>query len=261
MIESITSLSNPIIKQARAMRQKKWRDESGLFLVEGILHVGEAAEAGWKFDTVLFSPERLKSSYGRQLIDDLLRKGERCIPVSEAAFESFSEKENPSGIAALIIQKHHYLSDISSFEFLIAVVSPQDPGNVGTILRTIDAVNADGLILLDGGVEPFHPSVVRASMGTIFWRPIYTSTFLEFLGWAKPKGIRIIGTSSHAKLDFHDVRLDSRPTILLLGSEQKGLLPDQLAECNELISIKMSGRATSLNLAVAAGVLMYALKG
>jgi TrmH family RNA methyltransferase len=263
MPELITSLSNPLIKQARALRQKKARDESGLFLVEGILHVGEAAQAGWDFESVLVAPERLRSDFGRQLVEKLTRDGIRCQLVSEAAFESFAGKENPQGIAALVRQKNRSLDELpaQAFRFGAAVVSPQDPGNVGTILRTLDAVGADGLFLLEGGADPYHPSVVRASMGALFWKPFVQTSFEEFLRWAKQGSYRLIGTSAHGSLDYREVKLDERPAILLLGSEQKGLAPEQMAACNELVALPMRGRATSLNLAVAAGVLLYALKG
>jgi RNA methyltransferase, TrmH family len=261
MPELITSSANPLIKQARALRQKKARDESGLFLIEGILHVGEAAEAGWGFESLLYCPERLRSEFGRQLVDKLIHNGLRCQPVSESAFESFAEKENPQGIAALVHQKQRGLSDIASFKLAVAIVAPQDPGNVGTILRTIDAVGADGLILLDGGADPYHPSAVRASMGTLFWKPFFSATFPEFAAWAKDGEFRLLGTSAHATADYRQMRLSARSTILLLGSEQKGLLPGQLAACDELVSLPMRGRATSLNLAVAAGVFLYTLMG
>ncbi len=263
MPELISSPSNPLIKQARALRQKKARDESGLFLVEGILHVGEAAEAGWEFEALLYAPERLKSAFGRQLVEKLAGNGVRCQPVSDSAFESFVEKENPQGLAALVRQKRRSLETFSpqTFRFGAALASAQDPGNVGTILRTLDAVGADGLFLLDGGADPYHASVVRASMGTLFWKPFVQASFDEFLGWVTQAGYRLIGTSAHGSLDYRELRLDERPAILLLGSEQKGLSPEQMAACNELVSLPMRGRASSLNLAVAAGVLLYALKG
>ena len=263
MAELISSPSNPLIKQARALRQKKARDESGLFLVEGILHVGQAAEAGWEFDTLLYAPERLKSGFGRQLVEKLSAAGTRCQPVSEAAFESFAEKDNPQGIAALLHQKHLGLAAVSPVSgwFGAALVSAQDPGNVGTVLRTLDAVGADGLFLLEGGADPFHPSVVRASMGTLFWKPFVQAPFDEFVAWARRGGVRLIGSSAHASLDYREASLDERPTVLVLGSEQKGLSPEQVAACAELVSLPMRGRASSLNLAVAAGILLYGLKG
>jgi TrmH family RNA methyltransferase len=269
MAELITSPSNPLIKQARALRQKKSRDESGLFLVEGILHVGEAAQAGWEFESLLYAPERLKSEFGRQLVETLTANGIRCQPVSESAFESFAEKENPQGIAAVVRKKSLSLDEfraqpaqpVQPFGFVTALVAPQDPGNVGTILRTLDAVAADGLILIDGGADPYHPSAVRASMGALFWKPFAQTSFDGFVRWAKAGGYRLIGTSARGSLDYRALTLDARPTALLLGSEQKGLSPEQIAACDELVSLPMRGRATSLNLAVAAGILLYKLKG
>ena len=261
MPDFVSSTSNPLIKQARALRQKKARDESGMFLVEGILHVGEAAEAGWDIDTLLYCSERLKSEFALQLINKLIKNGVQSVQVSESAFESFAEKENPQGIAALVKQKNRTLKDIPPVEFMVATISPQDPGNVGSILRTIDAVGADGLILLDGGVDPYHPSVVRASMGALFWKPFFTGSFSQFVEWSIAERVRIIGTSAHASVDYHQVKLDSRPTVLLMGSEQKGLLPGQMDLCSDMISLPMNGRATSLNLAVATGIFLYSLKG
>ena len=262
MPELISSPSNPLIKQARALRQKKARDESGLFLVEGILHVGEAQQAGWEFDALLYAPERLKSDFGRGLVDECAAAGVRCQPVAEPAFQSFAEKENPQGIAALVRQKHRDRGEFfpSNFRFGAALVSPQDPGNIGTIFRTLDAVGADGLFLLDGGADPYHPSVVRASMGTMFWKPFAQCSFDEFLDWARPGGYRLIGTSAHGTRNYRDVRLDDRPAVLVFGSEQKGLAPAQSAACDELVALPMRGRATSLNLAVAAGILLYAVR-
>lgn len=263
MAELISSQANPLIKQARALRQKKARDESGLFLVEGILHVGAAAEAGWQFESLLYAPEMLKSGFARQLVEKLTASGIRTQAVTESAFESFAEKENPQGLAALVRQKTHSLDSLPapSSAFFAALVAPQDPGNIGTIMRTLDAVGADGLILLEGGADPYQTSAVRASMGTLFWKPFAQANFAEFGRWAKTGGYRLIGTSAHGNLDYHTLKLDARPTVLVLGNEQKGLTPEQIAVCDDLVALPMRGKATSLNLAVAAGVLLYALKG
>jgi TrmH family RNA methyltransferase len=129
---------------------------------------------------------------------------------------------------------------------------------VGTILRTLDAVQADALFLLDGGVDPYHPTSVRASMGTIFWTPILQTSFDEFVDWSRKHEIRIIGTSAHASLDFRKFGADY-PWLILLGSEQKGLSPDHLKVCDTVVALPMQGRASSLNLAVAAGIFLYQL--
>ncbi len=263
MSELITSLANPLIKQVRALRQKKARDESGLFLVEGLSHVGSAIEAGWPVETILYAPERLRSGFGLELVEKLQGSGVRCQPVSAPVFESFAEKENPQGLAALVKQRHSSLADVlrtvqrAHLPLFAALVAPQDPGNIGTILRTLDAVGGAGLFLLDGGADPFQPACVRASMGTLFSVPFVRIGFEEFASWAGLNEMRLVGTSARATQDYRLFRLDSRPTVILLGSEQKGLNEIQLAACADLVSLPMRGKVSSLNLAVAAGVLLY----
>ncbi len=258
----LTSLSNPLVKQARALRQKKARAESGLFLVEGIHHVGEAIEAGWDVESLLYAPNVLASKYAAELIIHL---GDKPHPVSAEVMESLADKENPQGILAVVRQRETKISglqspvsNLRSPKPSVALVSPQDPGNLGTILRTMDAVGADALFLLDGGVDLYHPTVIRSSMGAIFWKPVVSSSFDEFLAWARSENLQLIGTSAHADVDYRTLAPKS-PWVLVLGSEQKGLSPEQVKACDVTVSLPMQGRVSSLNLAVAAGVLMYAL--
>ena len=250
---TITSLGNPLVKQARSLRQKKARSESGLFLVEGIHHVGEAIEAGWEVEAVLYAPDLLTSEFARNLIARLSTKPQ---PVSAQVMASLADKENPQGIIALVHQRQTQLSTLQSPPIGIALVSPQDPGNVGTILRTIDAVAADALFLLDGGVELYHPTVVRSSMGTLFWKPAVQTSFKEFVEWARAGGYQLIGTSAHGTVDYQTF-IPNHPWILVLGNEQKGLSSEQMQACDVTVSLPMKGRVSSLNLAVAAGVLLY----
>lgn len=249
----ITSTGNPLIKQARALRQKKARNESGLFLVEGIHHVGEVVEAGWDVETILYSSGVLTSPFAHELIT---RFSFRPQPVTAQVMEALADKENPQGIIAIVHQRKSQLMDVKPFQKAIALVSPQDPGNVGTILRTLDAVGVDTLFLLDGGVELYHPSVIRASMGTLFWKSIIQTSFNDFLSWAREGKYQIIGTSAKADVGY-DTLVPQLPWILLLGNEQKGLSQEQSAACDVTISLPMQGRVSSLNLAVAAGVLLY----
>ena len=262
MDELISSSSNPLVKQIRSLRQRKGRGKADLFLVEGIHHVGAVIEAGWEIETLLFSPDQLTSDYAHRLIDDVKsRNSVRCVAMTADIFSSLAEKENPQGIAAIVRQRHLSLEDISpkNCNIGVALVSPQDPGNVGTILRTMDGVGADALFMLDGGVDPYHPSCVRASMGSIFWKPFVQVSFILFYQWARSNGYCLVGTSAHAKTDFRDFRFGSMPTILLLGSEQKGLSQDQMKMCDLTLSMPMNGRVSSLNLAVAAGILLYSM--
>jgi len=251
----ITSLSNPLIKQARALRQRKERAETGLFLVEGIHHVGEAVSANWEIDAVLYAPEILTSDFARELTSSTALQT-KLQPVSAQVMESLAEKDNPQGILAIVHQKRTRLDELGSIRSGAAVVSPQDPGNVGTILRTLDAVGAGALFLLDGGVDLYHPTSVRASMGTLFLKPVVQTLFAEFIEWKRRGGFQLIGTSSRADSNYKKLQPKS-PWILLLGSEQKGLSPEYLSACDVRVSLPMRGRASSLNLAVAAGVLLY----
>ncbi len=261
MPELISSRSNPLVKLVRSLRQRKGRDEAGLFLVEGIHTVGEAAEAGWEIETLLYAPELLAGDFAAGLLEGQSQKGTRCQPVSAEVFASLAEKDNPQGLLAVVRQRRLSLDGLQpgNFAWGVAAVSPQDPGNVGTLLRTIDAVGADGLLLLDGGVEPFHPSVVRASMGALFWKPVAQASFQEFVAWARRHSYRLVGTSAHAQTDYRTLGRKNGALILLLGSEQKGLTVEQMAACDAVVSLPMRGRASSLNLAVAAGVLLYSL--
>ena len=257
----ISSRSNLLVKQIRALRQKKGRDETRLFLVEGIHHVGEAVEAGWEIETLVYAPELLTSDFACQLVDEQSRRGVRVVALTRDLFAAIAEKDNPQGLLAILRQRTFELGNLqlANFKLGAAVVSPQDPGNVGTILRTLDAVGADGLFLLDGGVELYHPSVIRASMGTLFWKPVVETSFEEFVQWVKENGILLIGSSAHAALDYRNLQPVNLPTVLLLGSEQKGLTAEQTAACDVTVSLPMRGRASSLNLAVAAGILLYML--
>ena len=257
----ITSLSNPLVKQARSLHQKKARLESGWFLVEGIHHVGEAVEAGWEMESVLYAPDLLTSTFARELVARLGSKPQR---VSASVMESLADKDNPQGILAIVRQrqtridklKHSAAPGAQTIRCAAALVSPQDPGNVGTILRTLDAVGADALFLLDGGVDLYHPTVVRSSMGTIFWVPVIQTSFDEFVTWTRNGSYQLIGTSAHGDVDYQTL-VPQFPWILVLGNEQKGLSTAQTNACDVAVSLPMKGRVSSLNLAVAAGVLLY----
>jgi TrmH family RNA methyltransferase len=151
------------------------------------------------------------------------------------------------------------LADISpaNFGWGVALVAPQDPGNVGTILRTIDAVGASGLLLLDSSVDPTHPTAVRASMGAIFWHPVLQISFSDFANWTRGHGYRVYGTSAHGNVTYQAVGAYERPLVLLMGSEKEGLTPEQAGLSDALVRLPMRGQVTSLNLAVATGVMLY----
>ncbi|MCJ7434127.1 MAG: RNA methyltransferase, partial [Anaerolineales bacterium] len=207
-------------------------------------------------DSILYAPDLLTSEFARDLIARVDPSAPQ--PVSAQVMESLANKENPQGILAIVHQKQARLDELPPFRMAVAIVSPQDPGNVGAILRTLDAVGGGVLFIIDGGVEPYHPTAVRASMGTLFWKPLIRTSFSEFFAWTRNGNYQLIGTSAKAETDYRSLA-PKVPWILLLGNEQKGLSAAHLAACDVTVSLPMRGRVSSLNLAVSAGILLYAL--
>ncbi len=265
---TLVSRNNPKIKQIRQLvAQRKERADSGLFAVEGIHHVGEAIEARSRLEYLCYAPDLLTSDFARALVDEQLKLGIPCLAVDADTFTGLSGKENPQGIIVIVHQPHRELADLNAqnFRWGIGLVAPQDPGNIGTILRTIDAVGASGLLLLDDPAagqycaDPYHPSSVRASMGAIFWHPLVEAKFSDFVQWAKGQPYKIYGTSAHANQDYRTVEQFEKPLILLMGSEREGLTPFQSAVCDVVLGMPMRGRVSSLNLAIATGVMLYTI--
>ena len=264
----ITSRTNPKIKFVRSLHQRKQREASGLILVEGIHHIGEAiaaAESGsgrTSLHSLYYSPDLLSSDYARQLVDEQERQGLPCYPITGDVFASLADKDNPQGLIAVVQHRLAPLAglDPRSFAWGVALLSPQDPGNIGTILRTIDAAGAAGLILLESAADPYHPSVVRASMGSLFWHVLARASLAEFAEWIGQHGYQIIGTSARGSLDYRAVDRYQLPLVLLMGSEREGLSPQARELCTQLVRLPMYGRASSLNLAVATGVMLYHIR-
>jgi TrmH family RNA methyltransferase len=196
-----------------------------------------------------------------ELVEEACGGGLPCYETTEEVFASLADKENPQGILAVVRQRQETLSDLNprAFSWGVACIAPQDAGNVGTILRTIDAVSADGLILLDGGVDPYHPTAVRASMGSIFRHPLVKASFDDFSQWVERYHYQVFGTSAHGSVEYQQIDGYTRPFILLLGDERHGLTGAQAGICQALLRLPMHGKVTSLNLAVAAGVMLYAM--
>jgi TrmH family RNA methyltransferase len=255
----VTSKSNPRLKEVRALKQRKARAETGLFVVEGIRHVAEALEADAPVEYLVACPDLLTSPFATNLLNEQRTHGRTIITTTPPVFATLSERENPTGLLAVVRQQRRALDEFSpaNLAWGVAVVAPQDPGNLGAIVRTVDAVGAGGVLLLDSGVDPYHPSAVRASLGSLFWVPIAAAAFTDFARWSQQHHYHVYGSSARGTVDHTAVSAYQSPAILLLGSEREGLTPPQLVACEVVLRLPMRGRATSLNLAVAAGVLLY----
>jgi len=254
----ITSLNNPMVKLIRSLRDRKARQESGLFYVEGIRLGGEAVQTGAQIEMLVVSPELLTSSFALKLVEEQCAQGVTLCEVSAQVFEKIALKEGPQGIAALARPRYLPLGEVRFDNRLcwVALDEVADPGNLGTILRTCDAVGCGGVILLDHSTDPYDPNVIRASMGAIFSQAVVRATLSDFICWKKDQGVNLVGTSDKAEVDYR-AGVYSQPLVLLMGSERQGLQPQHLAVCDQLVGIPMGGRSDSLNLAVATAVVLY----
>jgi RNA methyltransferase, TrmH family len=260
-MELITSTQNSKIKYIRSLKKKKYRDASQEYLIEGIHHLGTALESNVEISTICYSPDLLRSDYGKKLIVIGKNRKISMLPTTEDIFRTLTTKENPAGILGVAKQN---LSELSSLDqtnnaWMVALHSPQDPGNLGSILRTIDAVGANGIIMIGKSVDLHHPSIIRASMGAFFNIPIYKTSEEGFWEITREMKYFVVGTSANQGDNYLKIQKQS-PKLILMGSEQKGLSAENLVNCHQIVSLPMQGKSTSLNLAVATGVLLYAMR-
>lgn len=254
----ITSFANPKIKHIRKLSQKKYRKETGLFFVEGLRSVGEALQTGAAIEALVVAPGLLVSEFGQSLFVQAQEQDIETIEVSEAVFNNLSPKGASQGIGAVVHQKWQNLNDspVNQQDLWIALDAIADPGNLGTIIRTADAVGCKGVILLGNATDPFAPTSVKASMGAIFSQNLIRTDWDTFLQWRKNHDLTLTGTSDRAELDYQMVKYID-PLVLLMGSERHGLSEEMMAACDHLVSIPMAGRSDSLNLAAASAVMLY----
>lgn len=256
MPRQITAFSNPLVKQARGLRDKKNRRAEGLFLAEGLRILTEARETGRL-------PERLFfGAAAHPLLEALIAAteaaGGEAIETNDDILHKISGKDNPQAVIGVYRAFDTKLAGIDRKAAPLWIVAQalRDPGNLGTILRTGDAVGAGGLILVDDCADPFSVEAVRASMGALFTQKIAAARWPDFLAWLRGGPGQLVGASLAAATDYQDGRYRS-PTFLLVGNESQGLPAAYEAECDLLVKIPMLGRADSLNAAVAAAVMAY----
>ncbi|MGE5652753.1 MAG: TrmH family RNA methyltransferase, partial [Bacillota bacterium] len=233
----ISSLSNATVKQIRALRHRKERDEAGTFFVEGIRLVGEALQMGASIQSLIVAPELLNSDFGQRLVTEQKAAGTHILGVTPDVFASFSSKDGPQGLAAVVHQNWTPLEQLQlGQELWVALDEVADPGNLGTIMRTADAVGASGVILIGRCTDPYDPSAVRASMGSIFAMTLVRVTYEEFQTWKRTFHYPVVGASGTGSVDYQEIRYP-RPLVVLSGSEREGLHPELLALCDHLVRI------------------------
>ena len=257
----VTAFSNPTVKRLRSLRDKKARREEGLFLAEGLRIITEARDSGRLPEIVMFSAEGAKHPLAAEIIAATEAAGGEAVETTADILSKASGKDNPQMLMAAYRQPDTNLDDIdrSSADMWFVAQALRDPGNIGTILRTGDAVGAGGLILVDDSADPYSVEAVRASMGAIFTQQVVKARWDEFVEWLRSSPGQLVGTSLKATVDYLQVHYE-QPCFLLIGNEQQGLPADYEAECDLLVKIPMAGRADSLNAAMAAAVMAFQVK-
>ena len=257
MARQITAFSNPLVKEVRALREKKGRRRQGMFMAEGLRILTEAREAGC-LPAILFFAEGARHPLLETLIGEVEAAHGDVIETTPDILHKLSGKENPQTVLGVYRAFDTSLAalDRGSAGLWIVGQALRDPGNLGTILRTGDAVGAGGLILVDDCVDPFSVEAVRASMGALFTQRIATAGWEEFIAWLRAGEGELIGTSLRAAQDYQQPRY-RRPAFILVGNEAQGLPEAYEAECDTLVKIPMYGKADSLNAAIATAVMAY----
>jgi len=261
MRREITGYSNPLVKQVRALREKKHRKRAGLFLAEGLRILTEARDAGTLPQMLFYSMDQTPHPLALELMAAVDSSGGEIIATTDDILAKISGKDNPQTVVGVYADMMTSLDglDRTASDIWFVAQSLRDPGNLGTILRSGDAVGAGGLILIDDCVDPFSVEAVRASMGALFTQKIVQANWPDFIAWLRKGPGQLIGASLNTDFDYQEPSY-SDPAFLLIGNEARGLPADYETECDLLVKIPMLGKADSLNAAVATAVMAYEIR-
>lgn len=259
-IKDITSLANPELKTAKALTLKKNRVAEKRFLAEGAKLAFDAIDAGWDVETLFVARNMLDEPHVSKLAMRAVNAGANLYKVPEKAIANMTRRDNPQAVVSIIKERLSALASIGPLqtaETIIALDRVRDPGNLGTIIRTADAAGVKAVVLVGDCVDVFSLETVRATMGSLFAVPIVKTSPQALFEFAKTNNAQVIGTHLAGAKDFRSLNYAAKPTIVLMGNEQSGL-PDDLAEqCDALALIPQTGKADSLNLAVASALMIY----
>ena len=259
-VRAVTSLQNDSVKLIRSLDMRKARRETGLFVAEGASVLMTARERGWVPHMLVAGPGAADSRVAQELVGWAAGAGADCLEVSAAVLEKVSAKENPQVVMGVFRQSWAAVPapDAAPDDTLwLALEGVRDPGNLGTIVRTADAVGAAGVLLVGQTCDPWSREAVRASMGSIFAVPVARLEAASFATLARAWRGDVVGTHLAASEDFRGAHTWRRPPLIVMGSEGAGLTPEAAALCTRRVRIPMAGRLDSLNLAVATALVLY----
>jgi TrmH family RNA methyltransferase len=258
MRRTITGFSNPTVKYLRSLRDKKHRRREGKFLAEGLRLLTDARESGRLPEMLVMAENRDPHPLLAALEADVERAGGEIVETSADILAKITGKDNPQAVAGVFAEFDTSLAalDRDAAPIWLVAQALRDPGNLGTMLRTGDAVGAGGLILLDDSADPFSVEAVRASMGAVFTQAIAVARWEEFLPWLRAGPSQLVGASLRDAEPYREAPY-AAPCFILVGNESRGLPEEYEAACDLRVTLPMRGRADSLNAAVAAAVLAY----
>ncbi|WP_026477053.1 23S rRNA (guanosine(2251)-2'-O)-methyltransferase RlmB [Alkaliphilus transvaalensis] len=254
----ITSDSNPVVKHVAGLKIKKNRIKHKQFVVEGLRFIQEALHHAVSIEYILYSDGLRKIKGGEELFEEI--EGQyKMYTLSDKLMVKLSDTENPQGIMAVINMPEVSIDQLSSNknQFLVILDGIQDPGNMGTIIRTAEGAGADAVLLTKGSVDPFNSKTLRATMGAIFHFPVISvENNEELIDYLKKQQIRLIATHLETKNTYNDISYKGN-IALLIGNEANGIKDEFLSHADEVIKIPIVGKIESLNASVAAGILIY----
>ncbi len=250
----ITSLQNARVKEAVKLRERRYREESGLFLIEGYRELKRALDAGRQVETLFYCPELFLGSNE----EEIKMQCKAALHCSKEVFQKISYRDRPDGLLAIAPQVHLQLADLQLKKnpFIVVAESIEKPGNLGTILRSCDAAGVDAVIVCDPTTDIHNPNVVRSSVGTLFTLPVLEADGKETLDFLKTHAIAIVAATPHAKGEYTQADFKV-PLAIVVGTEQYGLTDVWMKSADIAVRIPMLGVADSLNVASATTLLLY----
>lgn len=262
MSRLVTSHANPTVKAVKALHMRKAREESGQFLAEGLKVVTEGVDLGQAPRILLYGKDAADHPLLRKAAAATEKDGGEVIEVTREILEKIARRDNPQAVLAVFSQRFTPLQSLrpEAARVWVALHRVRDPGNLGTIVRTADAAGCGGVILVGDCCDPYSVEAVRATMGSIFAVPLARATEAEFIAWRSTWPGSVVGTLLTATVDHRSADYRA-PALVLMGNEQAGLTPELAALCDVNVKIPMRGRADSLNLSVATGIMIYAAAG
>jgi len=260
MTMRLTSMQNPQVKAAVKLQNRRIRDETGLFLIEGYRELSRAIKGGISIQKLFYCKELFLGENEADLIEQIESSGAALLECTRSVFTKLSYRDRPDGLLAIAVQMKGTLdilkSQISEDPLIVIAEGIEKPGNLGSILRSADGVGADAVIVCDRCTDIYNPNVVRASVGTLFTLPVIEAEGGETYLWLKEHKITVVATSPGAKREFTEADLRG-PIAIVVGTEQLGLSEMWLSASDIQVSIPMRGIADSLNVATATTLLLY----